>query len=102
MSAKIEAVEHLHAVFFSANCKTALTSNQIVESHVYFDVIYVAWLSVNNILFKLLYIYSRPSLSRSRRDPLKHFEICLLRHIRYAELRKIPIEQLNFTNEHVI
>ena len=46
--------------------------------------------------------YSRLSLSRSRRDPLKHFEISVLRHIRCAELRKIPIEQPNFTNEHVI
>ena len=46
--------------------------------------------------------YSRLSLSRSRRDPLKHFEISVLRHIRCAELRKIPNEQPNFTNEHVI
>ena len=47
-------------------------------------------------------IYSRLSLSRSRRDPLEHFEISVLRHIRFAKLRKIPIEQPNFTNEHVI
>ena len=47
-------------------------------------------------------LYSRLSLSRSRRDPLKHFEISVLRHIRFAELRKIPIERSNFTNEHVI
>ena len=46
--------------------------------------------------------YSRLSLSRSRRDPLKYFEISVLRHIRCAELRKIPIEQPNFTYEHVI
>ena len=46
--------------------------------------------------------YRRLSLSRSRMDPLKHFEISVLRHIRCAELRKIPIEQPNFTNEHVI
>ena len=46
--------------------------------------------------------YSRLSLSRSRGDPLKHFEISVLRHIRFAELRKVPIEQPNFTNEHVI
>ena len=46
--------------------------------------------------------YSRLSLSRSRRDPLNHFEIFILRHIRFSELRKIPIEQPNFTNEHVI
>ena len=46
--------------------------------------------------------YSRLSLSRSRRDPLKHFEISVLRHIRFADLRKIPVEQPNFTNEHII
>ena len=46
--------------------------------------------------------YSRLSLSRSRRDPLKHFEISILRHIKCAELRKIPNEQPNFTDEHVI
>ena len=46
--------------------------------------------------------YSRLSLSRSRKDPLKHFEISVLRHIRFAELREIPNEQLNFTHEHVI
>ena len=49
-----------------------------------------------------LYMYSRLSLSRSRRDPLKHFEISVLRHIRFAELRKIPMEQPNFTTEHVM
>ena len=31
--------------------------------------------------------YSRLSLSRSQRDPLKNFEISVLRHIRFAELR---------------
>ena len=46
--------------------------------------------------------YSRLSLSRSRRDHPKHFEISVLRHIRFAELRKITIEQPNFTNEHAI
>ena len=46
--------------------------------------------------------YSRLSLSPSRGDPLKHFEISVLRHIRCAELRKKTIEQPNFTNEHVI
>ena len=44
--------------------------------------------------------YSRLSVSRSRRDPLKHFELSVLRHIRFAELRKIPIEQATFSNEH--
>ena len=47
-------------------------------------------------------IYSRLSLSRTRGDPLKHFEISVIRHIRCAELRKISIEQPNFTKEHVI
>ena len=46
--------------------------------------------------------YSGLSLSRSRKDPLEHFEISVLRHIRFGELRKIPMEQLNFTDEHVI
>ena len=56
-----------------------------------------------SLLFELnFYLYSRLLLSRSRRDPLKYFEISVLRHIRFAELRKIPIEQPNFTNEHVI
>ena len=32
-------------------------------------------------------MYSRLSLSRSRRDPLKHFEISVVRHIRFAELK---------------
>ena len=45
-------------------------------------------------------IYSRLSLSRSRMDRLKHFEISVLRHIRFTEPRKIPIELPNFTNEH--
>ena len=56
------------------------------------------------LLLKFLHqnIYSRLSLSRSQRDPLKHFEISVLQHIRCAELRKIPNEQPNFTNEHVI
>ena len=54
--------------------------------------------SENNDIF----MYSRLSLSRSRMDPLKHFEIAVLRHIRCAELRKLPIKQPSFTNEHVI
>ena len=52
--------------------------------------------------FRLIQMYSRLSLSRSRRDPPKNFKISVLRHIRCAELRIIPIEQPNFTNEHVI
>ena len=38
------------------------------------------------------YIYSRLSLSRNPRDSTKHFEISVLRHIRFAELRKQLIE----------
>ena len=48
------------------------------------------------------HIYSRLSLSRSRRDPQKQFEISVVRHIRFSELRKIQIAQPNFTNEYVI
>ena len=44
--------------------------------------------------------YSRHSLSRSRRDPLKDFGISVLRHIRFAEL-KIPMKQPHLTKEHV-
>ena len=36
-----------------------------------------------------IYWYSRLSLSRNPKDCLKHFEISVLRHIRFAELRKI-------------
>ena len=32
--------------------------------------------------------YSRLSLSRTPRDSLKYFEISVVRHIRFAELRK--------------
>ena len=44
-------------------------------------------------MFKLILFvyYSRLSLSRIPRDPLKYFEISLLRHIRFAELRKIRL-----------
>ena len=51
-------------------------------------------------VMSLIYKCSQLLLSRSRRDPLKHFEISVLRHIRLGELRKLPIEQPNFTNEH--
>ena len=47
-------------------------------------------------------IYSRLSLSRNRRDPLKHFEISVLRHIRFVVLRKKQLEQPNFINDYVI
>ena len=47
-------------------------------------------------------LYSQLPLSRSRRDPLKLFKISVLWHIKFAELRKIQIEQPNFTNKYVI
>ena len=47
-------------------------------------------------------LYSRLSLSGNRRDPLKHFEISVLRHIRFVVLRKKQLEQPNFTNDYVI
>ena len=51
---------------------------------------------------KSVLLYSRLSLSRSRRDPLTHFEISVRRHSRnFAELRKILMKQPNFINEHV-
>ena len=46
--------------------------------------------------------YSRLSLSRIQRDPLKHFEISVLRHIRFVVLNKKQLEQPNFTNDYVI
>ena len=47
-------------------------------------------------------IYSRLSLSRNRRDPLKNFEISVLQHIRCVVLRKKQFEQPKFTNDYVI
>ena len=41
-------------------------------------------------------IYSRLSLFRNRRDPQKHFEISVLRHIRFVVLRKKIFEQPKF------
>ena len=46
--------------------------------------------------------YSRLSLSRNRRDPQKHFEISVLRHIRFIVLRKKQFEQPIFSNDYVI
>ena len=46
--------------------------------------------------------YSRLSLSRNRRDHHKHFEISVLRHIRFVILREKQFEQPNFTNDYVI
>ena len=47
-------------------------------------------------------MYSRLSLSRNRRDPQKHFEISVLRHIRFVVLRKKQYEQPIFSNDYVI
>ena len=49
-----------------------------------------------------MYKYSRLSLSRNRRDPLKNFEISVLRHISCVVLRKKQFEQPKFTNDYVI
>ena len=46
--------------------------------------------------------YSRFSLSRNRRDPQKHLEISVLRHIRFVVLSQKIFEQPNFTNYYVI
>ena len=46
--------------------------------------------------------YSRLSLSRNRRDHHKHFEISVLRHIKFVILRKKQFVQPNFTNDYVI
>ena len=50
----------------------------------------------------LFLLYSRLSLSRNRRDPQKHFEISVFRHIRYVVLRKKQFELPNITNDYVI
>ena len=41
-------------------------------------------------------MYSRLSLSRIPRDPLKYFEVSVPRHIRFAELRKKIIRTTTF------
>ena len=55
-----------------------------------------------NLSCKIKINYGRLSLSRNRRDPLKHFEISVLRHIRFVVLRKKIFEQPHFTNDYVI
>ena len=50
----------------------------------------------------MYYKYSRLSLSRNRKDPQKHFEISVLRHIRFVVLRKKQFEQPNFSNDYVL
>ena len=44
-------------------------------------------------ILKTRLIYSRLSLSRNRRDHHEHFEISVLRHIRFVILRKKEFEQ---------
>ena len=97
-SAKLhcECFTYLTSFDFLCECFTYLTSFDFLLDP--FCILLVFVVDVYIVCF----IYSRLSLSRSRRDPLKHFEISVLRHIRFAELRKIQIEQQNFTNEHVI
>ena len=86
-SAQVDVSHNLKATGLKKNtCKHDMVSRTLI--------------SQSTLSYQL--IYSQLSLSRSRRDPLKHFEISVVRHIRFAELRKIPIEQPNFTNEHVI
>ena len=46
--------------------------------------------------------YSLLWLSRNLRDHHKHFEISILRHIRFVILRKKQFEKRNFTNDYVI
>ena len=45
----------------------------------------------NHYLLRRFKQYSRLSLSRTPRDSLKYFEISVVRHIRFAELRKKKI-----------
>ena len=74
----------------------------ISQGFLYPFALYEVLAILSAIGLSLRFIYSRLSLSRSQRDPLKYFELSVLRHIRCAELRKTPIERPNFTNEHVI
>ena len=46
--------------------------------------------------------YSRLSLSRNKRNPQKHSEIFVFRHIRFVVFRKKQFEQPNFSNDYVI
>ena len=49
-----------------------------------------------NSFLKYSLKYSQLMLSPNRRDPLKHFEKSVHQHIRFADLRKIPIETTKF------
>ena len=105
-------------IILSNQCLDCLNRHTIVKfnnscflKHWYLNILsYVKKYSVDTFLI-CLYIstlampqskYSQLSLSRSWRDPLKLFEISVLWPTRFAELRKVPIKQPNFTNEHVI
>ena len=57
---------------------------------------YMPYYSFVNISFSVLSTYSRLSLSRIPRDSLKYFEISVVRHIRFAELRKKLIRLTTF------
>ena len=61
------------------------TCKELFKSYALFSCVIILPCDLNR--------YSRLSLSRSRTGPVKHFEISVLRHIRWEELRKIPIEQ---------
>ena len=96
----------VRAIFFLKSCPTFRYANTWISRKV------VSRRSIQSDhilciafrLYKPLHtgIYSRHSLSRNRRDPLKHFEISILRHIRFVVLRKKQFEQPNFTNDYEI
>ena len=48
--------------------------------------------NTGSLLFHVHSVYSRLSLPRNRQDPLKQFEISVLRHIRFVVLRKKQFE----------
>ena len=52
-------------------------------------------------VIKVLNIQSTLVISKSK-GPSKHFEISVLRHIRFVVLRKKQFQQPNFTNDYVI
>ena len=82
---------HMVISYFAARC----------ASHGVVSVLFDPHIDLNQRCLSI-YRCNRLTLSRSRRDSLKHVEISVLRHIRCAVLRKKTIEQPNFTNEHVI
>ena len=48
------------------------------------------------LMYDIVVKYSRLSLSRTPRDSIKHFKISVLRHIRFAELRKTINRTITF------